>query len=264
MELIKTFLSVILLSVSIPVLGIETKGIQTKQYMDHHGASTDTCDNWDIRVTKITATAIKAQDIREVFDNHQIRFNRLAQINWNKYPYKPEVRFRIAYTDDAFLLHFEIHENAVRAVTAADNGAVWEDSCVEFFVSPFGDHSYYNFEFNCIGKMLLQGGKKGDRKMAHPEVLASIERWSSLGDQPFGIKDNPADWELTAIIPFSAFFRHSSTDIESLKPGKTLRANFYKCGDKHPTPHFVSWKPILTEKPDFHRPDFFGKIFLGE
>ena len=45
----------------------------------------------------------------------------------------------------------------------------------------------------------------------------------------------------------------------SLK-GKTLRANFYKCGDKLQQMHFLSWNPIDVPKPDFHRPDFFGEV----
>ena len=41
-----------------------------------------------------------------------------------------------------------------------------------------------------------------------------------------------------------------------------IRANFYKCGDKTAHPHFLSWSPVSTEKPDFHRPEFFGELYL--
>ena len=34
----------------------------------------------------------------------------------------------------------------------------------------------------------------------------------------------------------------------------------YKCGDELPHPHFRSWKSIETEKPDFHRPEFFAEV----
>ena len=37
-------------------------------------------------------------------------------------------------------------------------------------------------------------------------------------------------------------------------------ANFYKCGDKLQTPHFLSWNPIDLEKPNFHCPEFFGML----
>jgi hypothetical protein len=42
--------------------------------------------------------------------------------------------------------------------------------------------------------------------------------------------------------------------------GKKCRANFYKCGDDLPEPHFLAWNMINTEEPDFHRPEFFGTL----
>ena len=39
--------------------------------------------------------------------------------------------------------------------------------------------------------------------------------------------------------------------------------NFYKCASGSSQPHYLSWNPINTEKPDFHRPDFFGKIIFA-
>jgi hypothetical protein len=63
-------------------------------------------------------------------------------------------------------------------------------------------------------------------------------------------------WEVALIIPYAAFFKHQ---IQSLD-GKEIKANFYKCGDELQTPHFLSWNPIKIEKPDFHRPDFFGTL----
>ena len=47
-----------------------------------------------------------------------------------------------------------------------------------------------------------------------------------------------------------------------LVPGGVLYANFYKCGDDTPQPHFISWSPIDLPKPDFHAPQFFGVLEL--
>ncbi len=41
-----------------------------------------------------------------------------------------------------------------------------------------------------------------------------------------------------------------------------LMGNFYKCADRTSSPHFLSWAPISTPEPDFHRPEFFSKIIL--
>jgi hypothetical protein len=48
-----------------------------------------------------------------------------------------------------------------------------------------------------------------------------------------------------------------------LEAGATLCANFYKCGDELSVPHYISWAPIEAEKPNFHRPDCFGKMVLS-
>ena len=42
--------------------------------------------------------------------------------------------------------------------------------------------------------------------------------------------------------------------------GKKLRANFYKCGDRMPVKHYVTWNPIGWPQPDYHRPEYFGEL----
>jgi hypothetical protein len=43
---------------------------------------------------------------------------------------------------------------------------------------------------------------------------------------------------------------------------QSLNCNFYKCGDKCMHPHYLSWSPIGLPEPNFHCPEFFGKINL--
>lgn len=212
----------------------------------------------ELVVKKITCTVSPSGEaVSALLDTHGIAFQPLDVVNWKEYPYRPEVNFRIAHTGREVLLHYKVTEASVRAVAAEDNGRVWEDTCVEFFVSPEGNDCYYNFECNGIGKLLIQGGTWNERRpLAAPEVTATVKRWSSLGAQPFEEKTGPCSWELTMVIPVSAFFRHT---IDSLD-GKTMKGNFYKCGDKLQTPHFLSWNPIRLERPQFHCPAFFGTL----
>ena len=65
-------------------------------------------------------------------------------------------------------------------------------------------------------------------------------------------------WTMYLEIPKQAM---GFADHESLA-GQRVRANFYKCGDETPEPHFLSWNPIDTPKPDFHLPEFFGLLEL--
>ena len=167
--------------------------------------------------------------------------------------------FRIAHTIDAVLLHFKVKEASVRAKYGEDNGAVWTDSCVEFFSIPAGDGVYYNVECNCIGTILIgAGATRNGREHAPEEITSLVQRWASLGKEPFEerIGDGDITWEVALIIPYAVFFKHQ---IHSLD-GKEIKANFYKCGDDLQTPHFLSWNPIVIEQPDFHRSDFFGML----
>jgi hypothetical protein len=100
------------------------------------------------------------------------------------------------------------------------------------------------------------GAERNDRERASQEVMDQVKRWASLGRQPFNERIEECNWEVALIIPYTAFFKHNITSLD----GKTITANFYKCGDELQTPHFLSWNPIKIEKPDFHRPDFFGTL----
>ena len=140
---------------------------------------------------------------------------------------------------------------------AGDNGKVWEDSCCEFFSIPAGDGVYYNIECNCAGQMLIGGGaERKNRERAAKEVLDTVKRWSSLGREPFAEKAAPASWQMVMVIPASAFFKHHIGSFT----GKTIRANFYKCGDRLKQQHYLSWNPIDLPRPNFHCPDFFGEL----
>lgn len=208
-----------------------------------------------MKVKKVSLANVSVENLPALLDKEKIDFQPIATVNWMEYPYQPAVRFRMAYTDDALLLHYKVEEASVRAVAAGDNGAVWEDACVEFFSVPAGDGIYYNVECNCAGTLLIGAGATRDnREHAPQEVMDKVQRWSSLGRHPFGERIGTCSWELALVIPYTAFFKHRITGLA----GKSIRANFYKCGDKLQTPHFLSWNPIELENPNFHCPEFFG------
>mgnify|MGYP002660442642 FL=1 len=171
-----------------------------------------------------------------------------------EFPYAPEVSFRMFHTGDWLMLRFDVAERYTAALVTEDNGEVWTDSCAEFFIAP-DTGMYYNFETTCIGRMLL-GARKSRTEAEHasPEVLAGVKRYTTLPcGEPFAEREGDNRWSLTLAIPPQALFRHALTDWSGLK----ARMNLYKCGDNLSHPHFLSWRPIRTEKPDFHRPEFF-------
>jgi len=183
--------------------------------------------------------------------------NPIDVINWAGYDNRPLVKFNLAYGSSEIYIKYYVTEPYTKAEHTQSNDEVYEDSCVEFFVAPNAKGLYFNFEFNAIGTCLMAvGPDRNNRQRMDPKVIAGIQRLASLGDQPFAEQKEGLSWELTVAIPLKVFI---GMDIKDLN-GKTFRANFYKCGDKLTMPHYLSWNPIGTEKPDFHRPEYFGTI----
>ena len=213
--------------------------------------------NKTIRVPRVEVDNLSVDVVTEVMDNAGVPSHIIDTVNWKEYPYVPDVKFRIAHTGDAILLNYRVNEEAVRAVAEDDNGRVWEDSCVEFFVT-FDGKQYHNIECNCVGTILSAvGPERENRNLLAAELLDKIKRKSTLDKDSMPV-NGPVEWEVSLIIPVEIF---ASSGVDSFD-GIEARGNFYKCGDLLPTPHFLSWNPIEIPVPNFHRPDFFGRILF--
>ena len=181
--------------------------------------------------------------------------HEIGCVNWAEYPYKPSVHFRMAHSEKAVAVMFEVSEDHVRAVAMENNGRVWEDSCVEFFVRMADGQRYVNIEMNCAGTILV--GKRLTKKdathLSHAEI-ATIRRITSLPHEQTDSSKAGQSWWAIEVIPYEIFGYEQ-------KPG-VLRANLYKCGDKCDQSHFLSWSPIPLPEPNFHCPEYFGEIEL--
>jgi len=170
---------------------------------------------------------------------------------------KPQVQFAIAHTGDAILLRYTVAEEYVRAVNKESNDPVYEDSCVEFFISPDNNSGYYNFEFNSLEACLMgYGNDLNTREYQPPALISKIRRKAVTINEH---ADNGLiPWELTLVFPLEVFAHHTIATLT----GRECTANFYKCGDKLPHPHYLAWNNIETPQPDFHRPEFFGRLIF--
>ena len=179
----------------------------------------------------------------------------ISEVNWNSYPYRPTVSFRIARSATHLVIVYNVRGLDLRAVALEDNGAVWEDSCCEFFVSHPEDGTYYNFELNCIGTLLASKRRsRNDADMFTTEELSRICRHTTLEKKEYQENGEIRCWSNALAIPFDLMGMDSGNLPES------IRANFYKCADKAAHPHYLSWNRIDIPTPDFHRPDFFGEL----
>ncbi len=191
------------------------------------------------------------QAISPIMDG--LKKHPLSKTPWRAFPYSPKVDFSIAHSGDYVYLKYFVAEKHLRAVNTEINSPVYEDSCVEFFIS-FDDTGYYNFECNSLGTFLVYFGKDlATRKPLSTETIEKIQTFTTFQRN---VNDKSVNWTITWAIPISTFSNHLDLSLK----GKASRANFYKCGDKLPEPHYISWSNITTEKPDFHRPEFFGEV----
>ena len=127
-----------------------------------------------LEIKRIGNRPVSAADVVSLLDAAGIAPVRLDSANWSEsFPYKPEVNFRIGHTGDAILIAWTANEKNVRGV-ASDNGAVWEDSCVEFFISFNGGDSYYNIECNC--RCRQDGPRQRTDSRPRPGVTPLISR----------------------------------------------------------------------------------------
>ena len=181
---------------------------------------------------------------------------QVSCVNWKEYPYAPEVLVHLAYSDKALVLLYKVKEEHVLGNVLENNGAVWEDSCVETFIKDPVGEGYYNIEVNCIGTRLAAHRlSRTDFELFKPEKLSKIGCVASLPHQITDISDAAdKEWMIGELIPFEVLGLDAAPE--------SLEVNFYKCGDKCRQPHFLSWSPIGLPEPNFHCPEFFGKINL--
>jgi len=207
---------------------------------------------YKLKVPYYEGITVNETELKNFFE--QLPIHIIDQLPWNAYPYKPHTTFKIAYNDEAILLNYEVLEKNIRINSFQSNDPIWEDSCVEFFIS-FQEGFYYNLEFNALGIALVGYGstQKSSRKYLPDTIIEKIKSFSSIETK---MDEEGVRWNLSLHIPLDVFFQEKIQSFRGIRCG----ANFYKCGDLLPSPHFLSWSPIKSTEPNFHLPEFFGII----
>lgn len=181
--------------------------------------------------------------------------NRIDYAPWKDGAKLPRAAFSIAHNVEAILLKYYVTEQQIKATYHEFNDPVYEDSCVEFFISFNDEPEYYNLEFNCAGTARVQFGPgKTERTFICTKRLEAIRYMVSIrNESAAGIS-----WELTLYLPKELFTFHPNLQLEQTP----VRLNFYKCGDALAEPHFLCWSNIIADKPEFHLPAFFKEAIF--
>ncbi len=183
----------------------------------------------------------------------------INQVNWsNDFPKLLPVTVHIAHDNQKLYLYYQVQGEELRTVNTKDFMSVWEDSCVEFFMQRKGEKVYRNFEFNAHGVLLAsQRESRESAEELSEELMSSIDRFTTI-QHVYKEGVQLSNWTLYAEIPKEALGFTANENLSTL----AISANFYKCGDETNEPHFISWNPIDTPKPDFHVPQFFGDFIF--
>lgn len=181
----------------------------------------------------------------------------IANYIWDVNGYKPACEAKVMYDESGLYVYMCACEDKVRAVMPM-RGMVCTDSCLEFFLqADIARDMYVNIETNPLGNQLIGLGKDRWYRFECVQLpLKDMEVKHSVTDPdaPTGGK-----WEIAYRITAEWLEMWFGVKPES---GLIMRGNFYKCGDKSEFAHYGSWNPVSSARPDFHRPESFGKLIL--
>lgn len=175
---------------------------------------------------------------------------------WDENGYCPEVEFNPCMTKTGVRMRIFVKESNPKRVMTEHFQPVHLDSCVEWFVNFFPEtsSSYFNFEVNANGVMNVAFRK--NRQEFRTMTVEDVEL--------LGIKATIEEtcWCVEYEIPFALIEKYFTGFRR--KDKIEVLTNFYKCGDETLYPHYGVWKKIDTPEPDFHRPEYFGKLLFSK
>jgi len=184
--------------------------------------------------------------------------------HWSSVPSEnlPEAKVKLQYDDQNLYVIFCVQDFYVRAVETRMHGDVWKDSCVEFFFAPCSKNPdfYFNLETNCCGVLLAQHhtGPRQNSRFLDVGDCGKIQIACTASGPIRQEITKSLTWTLEYVVPLDILTHYAH--IEKPAPGVLWRGNFYKCADGCSHPHWMAWSPIEREQPDFHRPEYFGRL----
>lgn len=178
---------------------------------------------------------------------------------WTNNSYKPKVEIKLCYTDQNIFVLFQVYERKVKATLTNINDLVYKDSCVEFFLNlfPNSSNAYMNFEINAIGTIYVAYRNTKPRILLPIEDIKNIKVKSSLSKPVDGLIENDK-WEIKLVIPIKLLEKYFNQSFV----GGNAKVNFYKCGDETANIHYGCWNRTISEKPNFHLPEYFGELIF--
>ncbi|HOX40382.1 MAG TPA: carbohydrate-binding family 9-like protein [Candidatus Brocadiia bacterium] len=252
----------------------------------------------------VVARADKAPRLKALKDDpawKDVAVLEIANFPWHESGEKQKTFVRLLWDAEAVYARFECADRHISASRTAPNSDVCNDSCVEFFATPFPDDGpdYFNLEINCCGTVLLGWGPdRWKSKKAPVELIRRIEVAHSVPGPTREESPNDDGWVVECRLPLAVV--SALAGREATIPGRVCEAerpkvsgfahaepcrndsagsrvacggaknqpyigwlaNFYRCGGVT-DPQYGTWSPVAAPKPDYHRPECFGRLTFG-
>ena len=166
--------------------------------------------------------------------------------------------------DDTFLyVAYKCDDKHIWADHYDTNSDTYKDDCVEMFWDPNPSdprRKYNMFEIDCIGNLLsvyVGSGVSIKEKISRimvPHISQSIQ----------GTVNNDSDQDIGWILEIAVRFSDYKELFDGTPPkdGDMWRIGLNRCGGRT-NEQRSQWSPSQTEKPNFHRPEDFGKVFFS-
>ncbi|WP_126664917.1 carbohydrate-binding family 9-like protein [Haloterrigena salifodinae] len=190
---------------------------------------------------------------------------RIDEFSWHDGGPKPLTTGRALYDDRAIYLQYHAEDTDIAASVTELNGPTYRDSSVEFFADPTPDDDsrYFNFEPNCCGQFKLAWQERDweargiGRDLVSSDVAATVDVETSVPGPTKDPHPDDEEWWLAAALPFDALEALTGVTLAPTS-GTEWRGNFYRSGV--PTAQKATWNPIEKPEPDYHSPEYFGRI----
>ena len=166
--------------------------------------------------------------------------------------YRPKAYAQLVYVvKKGFVCRLTAYESDPKAVYKNDMDPVYKDSCLEFFAK-YKDGGYINCEVNANGAILSAYGEGRGGRIPLDMIAGEFPQVRIIKKKDKWCAEIFISLKIINAVYGKSVFRENSV----------IYGNFYKCGDNCKYVHYGSFSPIETEKPDFHRPEFFAKMTL--
>jgi len=214
-----------------------------------------------VAAQKMTQATAEIRHLTNDFDVTQLdhpEWKRADGIQVSKYwngetaPVGRRANVRMLWSATSLYVRFEANQGEPLIVSekpqiAKKTMGLWNRDVVEIFLAPDTKQprKYFEFEVAPTGEWI-------DLAIDYTGTERRTD-WDFRSGMTSAAKAEKEKVVLTMKIPWTTFG-------VTPKAGDVWLGNLFRCVGKDPTRGYLTWQPTMTEQPNFHVPDKFGKF----